>query len=189
MARASSIDRLPRAVREWLDRALMDNNFSGYQDLEEALRERGCTISKSAIHRYGQKIERRFAAIRASTEAAKLLTEGASDDQDARSEAVIALVQTEMFESIVNLQEAGEEDIEPAARIELLSKAAKNIATLARASVNQKKFRLDEQARIEREARERLLQEQEEKLQELRGSDGMSEQMESRIRRILLGKA
>ena len=56
------------------------------------------------------------------------------------------------------------------------------------ASVNQKKFRLDEQARIEREARERLLQEQEEKLQALRGSDGMSEQMETRIRRILLGK-
>ena len=54
--------------------------------------------------------------------------------------------------------------------------------------MNQKKFRLEEQARIEREAREKLLAEQEEKLQELRGADGMSEQMEARIRRILLGK-
>ena len=47
---------------------------------------------------------------------------------------------------------------------------------------------LEEQARIAKEARETLLAEQEEKLQELRGADGMSEQMEARIRRILLGK-
>jgi hypothetical protein len=189
MPRRSTIDGLPNDVRRWLERALADANFSGYQALEEMMRERGYAISKSAIHRYGQKIERRFAAIKASTEAARLLTEGASDDQDARSEAVIALVQTELFESIINLQEAGDEELDPADRIGLLSSAAKNIATLARASVNQKKFRLEEQARIEREARDKLLAEQEEKLQELRGSDGMSEQMENRIRRILLGKA
>lgn len=188
MPRRSSIDQLPKAVRDWLDKALVEGNFSDYRALEEALSDKGFQISKSVIHRYGQKIERRFAAIKASTEAARLLTEGAADDQDARSEAVIALVQTELFESIVNLQEATDEDIEPVDRINLLSSAAKNIATLARASVNQKRFRLAEQARIEQEAREALLAEQEEKLQEMRGSDGMSEQMESRIRRILLGR-
>lgn len=149
MARRSSIDGLPEEVRRWLERALAESNFSGYQLLEEVLREKGYQISKSAIHRYGQKIERRFAAIKASTEAARMLTEGAADDQDARSEAVIALVQTELFESILNLQEAGEEDIDPADRIGLLSSAAKNIATLARASVNQKKFRLELQAKVQ----------------------------------------
>lgn len=189
MGRASSIDLLPVEVRHWLERALADSNFTGYQQLEELLAERGFSISKSAIHRYGQKIERRFAAIKASTEAARMLIDGASDDQDARSEAVIALVQTEMFESILNLQEASEEDMDPAERLGLLSAAAKNIATLSRASVNQKKFRLDEQARIEKEARAKLIEEQEEKLEEMRGADGMSEEMESRIRRILLGKA
>lgn len=188
MAARTSVSMLPSAVREWLDQSLVEGNFSGYQALEEALRDKGFAISKSAIHRYGQKIERRFAAIKASTEAARLLTQGASDDTDARSEAVIALVQTELFDSIVNLQEAGDEDVSNEDRIALLSKVAKNIATLSRASVNQKKFRLDEQARIEREARAKLLAEQEEKLEELRGSDGMSEQMENSIRRILLGK-
>lgn len=133
---------------------MTDSNFSGYHQLEEMLAERGYSISKSAIHRYGQKIERRFAAIKASTEAARILTEGAADDQDARSEAVIALVQTEMFESIINLQDASEEDLSPEDRIGLLSKAAKNIATLARASVNQKKFRLEvqEKARVAADA-------------------------------------
>lgn len=148
MGRQSSISALPADVQRWLQRALTEQNFSGFVALEEALREQGYQISKSAIHRYGQKIERRYAAIKASTEAARLLTEGAADDQDARSEAVIALVQTELFESIVNLQEAENEGMDPSNRIKLLSAAAKNIATLARASVNQKKFRQEVQARV-----------------------------------------
>lgn len=148
MGRRSSINALPEEVRRWLERALLDQDHEGLVALEEALRERGYQVSKSAIHRYGQKIERRYAAIKASTEAARMLTEGAADDQDARSEAVIALVQTELFESIVNLQEAQDDDTDPSQRIKLLSAAAKNIATLARASVNQKKFRQEVQARV-----------------------------------------
>lgn len=105
MARRSTIEKLPEDVRRWLERALTESGFSGYNELESLLRERGYVISKSAIHRYGQKIERRYGAIRAATEAARMLTEGAADDQDARSEAVIALIQTELFESIVQLQE------------------------------------------------------------------------------------
>lgn len=149
MARRSSVETLPEEVRRWLGQALQENNFSGYQAMEAALRERGYVISKSAIHRFGQKIERRFAAIKASTEAARLLTEGAADDQDARSEAVIALVQTELFEAIINLQEADDEDVDAGGRITLLSKAAKNIATLARASVTVKKFRAEVKAQLE----------------------------------------
>lgn len=148
MGRQSSIDALPEEVRHWLERALTDRNFSGFVALEDALRKQGYQISKSAIHRYGKKIERRYSAIKASTEAARLLTEGAADDQDARSEAVIALVQTELFESIINLQEAEDEETDPSERIALLSSAAKNIATLSRASVNQKKFRQEVQARV-----------------------------------------
>lgn len=180
MARRSSIDGLPDDVRRWLERALAENNFSGYVALEDMLRERGYSISKSAIHRYGQKIERRFAAIKASTEAARLLTEGASDDQDARSEAVIALVQTELFESIINLQEAGDEDIDPADRIGLLSAAAKNIATLARASVNQKKFRLEVQARAEAAAAN---------VEKIAKKGGLSAESVEQLRREILGIA
>ena len=56
------IDALPVDVRHWLERALTESGFSGYEALETMLSERGYSISKSAIHRYGQKIERRFAA-------------------------------------------------------------------------------------------------------------------------------
>lgn len=126
MGRQSSITALPNDVRDWLNQALAENNFTGYKALESLLRDRGYAISKSAIHRYGQKIERRMAAIKASTEAARLITEGAADDQDVRSEAVIALVQTEMFESILAIQEAEDDELAPEDRIGLMSKAAKN---------------------------------------------------------------
>lgn len=140
MPRREAVQSLPPEVKAWLDKSLMQGNFSGYELLEAELKTRGFQISKSAIHRYGQKFERRLAAIKASTEAARMLTEGASDDQDARSEAVIALVQTELFETIVNLQEAADEEIDPSERVKLLSSAAKNIATLSRASVNLKEY-------------------------------------------------
>ena len=181
MGRRGKVEGLPEDVRRWLERALMDSGFSGYDALKEMLAERGYVMSKSAIHRYGSKIERRFATIKASTEAARLLTEGAADDQDARSEAVIALVQTEMFESIINLQEASEDDIDPTERIALLSKAAKNIATLARASVNQKKFRLE----VQEETRRQLLAEQSKQLEAVQKKGGVTADTLAAIREAL----
>lgn len=155
MGRESGVTALPEDTRKALDQALIARGFTGYVDLEAWLRDQGFEISKSAIHRYGQKIERRMAAIRASTEAAKFITEAAGDDQDARSEAVIALVQTEMFDSIIAIQEAGDEDddkLSAAQRIGLMSDAAKNIATLTRASIAQKEFKTKVLAKVSEDA-------------------------------------
>lgn len=149
MGRASSITALPEDVRRWLERALSEQGFAGYEALEAMMRDKGYAISKSAIHRYGQKIERRMAAIKASTDAAQLIVEAAGDDQDARSEAVIALVQTEMFDSIIAIQEAGDEELSPSDRLGMMSKAAKNIATLARASIAQKQYKATVLKRLE----------------------------------------
>lgn len=180
MGRATSIDGLPEEVRTWLNQALTEANFTGYQALEELLREQGFAISKSAIHRYGQKIERRMAAIKASTEAAKLITEAAGDEQDLRSEAVIALVQSEMFDSIIAIQEADSEEISAEDRIGLLSSAAKNIATLTRASIAQKQFKTQVQARALEAA---------EKVAKLAKKGGMSATTVDEIRRSILGIA
>lgn len=184
MARASSITALPDETRAWLNQALAEANFSGYKELEELLRAQGFEISKSAIHRHGQKIERRMAAIKASTEAAKMITEAAGDDQDARSEAVIALVQTEMFDSIIAIQEASEANddkkLTPEDRLGLMSKAAKNIATLARASIAQKQFKTTVQARATEAA---------DKVAKLAKKGGMSAATVDEIKRSILGIA
>lgn len=65
---------------------------------------------------------------------------------------MIALIQTELFESIVQLQEAEEGEVDPKERVALLSKVAKNVATLSRASVNLKKFQSEVRARAQQAA-------------------------------------
>ena len=60
MAKRSTVKTLPKAVKEWLDAALIEQDFSGYQTLEAELKARGYDISKSAVHRYGQALERRL---------------------------------------------------------------------------------------------------------------------------------
>lgn len=153
MAKRSKIEQLPPELKDWLDSELVRRNFSNYAELAAALKEQGEALgleadaSRSGLHRYGSKLERRMSAIKASTEAAKLIAASAPDDEDARSNAIISLIQTELFEAIVNLQEA--EGAEAGERVGLLSKAAKNIATLARASVNQKKHMIDIRAKAE----------------------------------------
>ena len=75
------------------------------EDLLKRLQAEGYQISRSAVHRYGQKVERRFASIKASTEAARLIAEGAADEGDTRSEALMAMLQTELFDALVQIGE------------------------------------------------------------------------------------
>jgi len=145
---------LPDEVRRWLDRALASGNFSGYEHLEALLREKGYTISKSAIHRYGAKLERKLAAIKSATEAAKLMADAAPDDQDARSGALTAMIQVELFETLVNLQEAADETTDPVERTKMLSVAAKNIATLTRSSINLKRYQVEARREAVKDAAE-----------------------------------
>ena len=67
--------------------------------------------SRSAVHRYGPKLDRRLSALRASTEAAKIIRAQAGDGEDARSEALTALIQTELFEAILDVQEASADEV------------------------------------------------------------------------------
>ena len=148
MPAPSKIDLLDEETRRELDAKIIDNGFGGYVALSEWLAEHGYSIGKSAVGAYGQKLERRLGAIKASTEAARLIAAAAPDDADERSNAIISLVQTEIFESLLALQDAADE-ADPAMRVEILGKAARNIATLTRASVARNKWGAEARTRLE----------------------------------------
>ena len=148
MPAPSKIDMLDDATRAELDRRIIANGFGGYVALSEWLAEQGYEIGKSAVGLRGQNLKRKLAAISASTQAARMIAEAAPDDADERSNAIISLVQTEIFDSLMALQEA-EEMGDPAERIEVLGKAAKNIATLTRASVARNKWAAEVRAKVE----------------------------------------
>lgn len=154
MPKRSKVETLPPAVKTWLDRALVTGNFAGYTALEEELRSRGYGIGKSSIQRYGSNLERKLAAIKASTEAARVIAEAAPDDAGQLSGAVMGMIQTEVFNVLVGLQELeqsgdGADEKSKMARAKLLSQLAKNVATLSRASVSQKKHEIETRGKAE----------------------------------------
>lgn len=148
MPKRSKVSTLPADVRAWLDRALADGNFSGYEQLEQLLAGKGYTIGKSSLHRYGQQLEQKLAAVKASTEAARAIADAAPDDADLRSAAAMSLVQTEIFNVMVALQEAGEES-NPEERLKLMARAARPLAELSRASVNLKKWQAEVKQKLD----------------------------------------
>lgn len=189
MGRKSTITRLPAEIKTYIEAMLatgaqtLDELIADLQERFPASATAGELPSRSAIHRYGSKLERRLVAIRASTEAARMIQQHAGDNQDARSEALTALVQTELFEAILSLQDADDPDLDPGERVGMLSAAAKNIATLTRSSVNLKKF----QAEVEENTRKKLLAEQEANLQQTAKAQGMDEAQVDFWRRKVLG--
>jgi len=186
MGRKSSITRLPVDIRSYIEAMLatgaqtLDELIADLQKRFPAEAHADSLPSRSALHRYGSKLDRRLSAIQASTQAAMLIREHAGDSMDARSEALQALVQTELFEAILSLQEA-EEETDPGDRIAMLSAAAKNIATLTRSSVNLKQF----QAKVEADTRKKLLEEQRAKLDALGVKGGVTEETKAAIREAL----
>jgi len=186
MGRKSTISRLPEQVKSYIEGKLAEGRFT-LDELIADLRERfpaqeqaGELPSRAAVHRYGQKLERRLSAIRASTEAAKLISAQAGDDEDARSEALTALVQTELFEALMSIQEADDEEIDAGERVSMLSSAAKNIATLTRSSIGLKTFQRDVRQRAKEAAAN---------VEKIAKKGGLSADTVEQLRREILGIA
>lgn len=175
----SKIAQLPDAERAALDRELIDRRFAGYEDLVAWCRDRGLDIGKTALNDYGRALQRRLESIQASTHAAAAILEAAPDEADARSGAIVSLVQSEIFDVLLQLQEAEGED-DKAARLKLLNGAAKNIATLTRASVTLKKHQMvvAEKVKAAATAAERIAR-----------KGGLSQQAAAEIRAAILGIA
>lgn len=180
MAKRSAVQQLPKEVKAWLDKALMDGNFSGYALLENELQGRGYSVGKSSIHRYGSKLERRLATVRAATESARIIADGAPDERDDRSAAVIAMVQSDIFDAMLSFQDAAEEE-DQGARLKLLAQAAKGIADVTRASVTQKKFAA--------EIRKQALFDAANAVEKAAKKNGLSADTVQQIRRDILGIA
>jgi len=133
----SKIKQLPAAVKDWLDRSLIEGNFSGYEQLEAELKARGFDIGKSAIHRYGQEFEDKLAAIRIATEQARAITDAIPDDAGAMNDALIRLVQQKAFDTLVKMEEGAS-----------IKDIGLMVARLSNASVKQKKWQAEARGKI-----------------------------------------
>ena len=152
MPPVSKIATLPDELRAWLHQAIVERSYGDIvaltDDLNALCKQGGVAISigKSAVGKESQRIKRAQEAIRATTEAARLIAETAPDEADKRGEALNAMVSEGLFEALLYAREAEAED-DPAARIALMNKAALASARLTTTSVRQRQFRHEVESR------------------------------------------
>lgn len=173
MARANAVSKLSPEHKKQLDDRLFANGFNGYVELETWLRELGYEISKSAIHRYGQRLEKKLNATKIATDMAIHFAENVGDDSGALSSATLGILQTEMFNAIVALKDLENEDgeeINPEKRLLMLGKISRSIAEVAKANIVQKKWEME----VREKARAELIAEQQAKLDEMNKSGELS---------------
>lgn len=169
MGRKSIISRLPQEVKTYVEglmadgRLTLDEMIADLQARWPSEAKDGLLPSKSALQRYGPKLERRLIGIKAFTDAGLAIKAHAKDDEDTRSAALTAIVQQDLFEAMMMLSDATDPEVDPAERVSLLNEAAKGIASLTRSSVTLKQY----QAKVEADVRARLQAEQRDKLADL----------------------
>ena len=109
--------------RKWLDAELVKNGFGSYTQLSEELKRRGYEISRCAVHRYGMVLQKKIDAIRGSYEAALAINQAVADEPATLSDSVVAMVQAEMFRTLLTLGTDGM-DQDMADRLKALSGVA-----------------------------------------------------------------
>lgn len=141
MGRRSKVLGLPAEVKAWLDGALIEGNFSGYELLAAELKARGCEISKSSLQRYGAPFEAMMRRLKLAGEQAQALMTEAGDDKGAMNDALIRMIQQKTFEVLMmENAEATDEDGNVVPSVATDPKFVRAIATLVRASVTQKEW-------------------------------------------------
>lgn len=167
----SKVAALPAEVKTWLDQTLVENNFSGYEQLSGELESRGYSIGKSALHRYGTEFEDKLAALKMASEQAKAVVQAAPDDEGAVNEALMRLVQEHLFKLLMATNKENPID---------LPKVAKAVAELGRASVVQKKWQAEFRQKAEAAAA---------RVEKIAKKGGLNAATVDEIRREILGMA
>ncbi len=124
---------LPPKVRAELDRRLVEGSFSNYAGLARWLADNGCQISKGALLRYGRRLERRLATLRLATEQARAVVEAAGGADDTVNEGLMRLVQSDLFNVLVEVRELDPEKAD-------LGAIARHVASICRSAVQMRRL-------------------------------------------------
>lgn len=165
----SKVANLPKAVKAWLDKALAENSFSEYESLAAELSAQGFSISKSALHRYGQDFESKLSALKMASEQARAVVAAAPDEEGAVNEALMRLVQEHLFKIL--MADGNSFD---------LPKVAKAVAELGKASIAQKKWQTEYREKAEAAAS---------RVEKIAKKGGLNQATVDEIRREILGMA
>ncbi|MEX3628758.1 MAG: DUF3486 family protein [Burkholderia sp.] len=170
------VEKLPAAVKEWLDRLLVDTGFSDYSGvtklLNAELKPYGLNVGRSSVHAYGRSFEDRLKSLKLVTEQARAVVAAAPDDDGAVNDALVRLTQEKLF-GILRELEVDPENVD-------LPKMARAVADLGKASVMQKRWQA--------EARKQALADAATEAGDAARSLGLTDDAVEQIQKRILGK-
>lgn len=177
------IATLPPELRQWLHQTFVERAFGDIEGITEELNQLmkaggvAISIGKSAVGAESLKVKRAQEAIHATTQAAKVIAESSADPSDTRSAAAMAIVQSEVFELLLQIRES-EELTDPVERLAVMNEAALGLSRMGRARVLQAKWadELDQRAQAAAD-----------KVAKLAKKGGMSAATVAEIRSSILG--
>jgi hypothetical protein len=184
--RRDKIKRLPEKLREELERKLREDDFDSYRELSKWLSTEGHRVSHAALQKHHVKFEQHLEAIKLATAQAREIVKASPDDDNQIAEALLRLVQTSLFEVLVELkqQRAGVLQSEPGKNPPNINLAVlgRTVANLGRAAIAQKRWIAETRATVREKvgaAKKRL--------QKAAKSSGLSQQAAEQIRAMLAG--
>lgn len=175
----AKVDLLPEDVRAELDRRIIENGFGGYVALSEWLESKGYQIKKSALHAHGKGLEEWMRDVRTSTQAAILINEIAPDDEGQRSQMILTMIQTGVFDVLKAIKEIERANPEDTIALGVLyGKLARAMSELARADISQRKYAAEVRSKVKAAA---------ESASGIAKRGGLSEAAAAEIRAAILG--
>jgi hypothetical protein len=184
--RRHKIANLPKRLREELERRLREEDYKSYRALSKWLEGEGYRISHAALQKYQVKFETQLQSIREATAQARAIVEASPDDDNQMAEALLRLVQTELFEVLWKLR-GHQQAVAKSARgrnapnlnVVVLGRT---VAQLGRAAIAQRKWVEEERARLRSQVKAAK-----ECVGEVQREMGLSKEAAEKIRGVLLG--
>jgi hypothetical protein len=178
MGRKSSIERLPKPVRDTVAKLIRDNRLTLDEIVDKLRSEFGEAPSRSAVHRYKQTLDEALAKQREMDGIAEIWVREVKDQpQGKMGRMVLELLRTVAMQSALNAQ--SKDQIDP-----------KELAHIARAFnliESAGKREAENRAMLRDELRQELLAEQDEKLKAAVKATGLSAETADALRRQILG--
>lgn len=181
MGRKSSIDKLPLAVRSYIEKRLRENRLTLdelFADVREAFPDLDDAPSRSSLGRYRQGFEEIMQTQRAMSTAASALVAELGEDFDDKSGALLTQAVTTLATK-ASFKQLDKDDLDIGDVLDL--------ARAAKAAQESRSLNLRERQQVAKMAREKLLEEQEANLKKEAKAMGMDEDQVDFWRRRVLG--
>lgn len=142
------VDEYPPEAKALLEDMLADVRYT-YQEISDAMAEKGWPVSKSAIHRYAVRTEAAAERIRAAAEQTRILIQSVKDGQDVEATEVASAL---LLDGLINRLATAEEEFDDMP----LDKAGRLLVQLQRSGVYKNRWK-DERRKIIESLREGIL--------------------------------